>query len=62
MGTCLAMGHGVGVAAAQAIKDGVAARSVNMRRVQEILLRQGAYLGERLQAIATPAPVPKQRS
>lgn len=62
MGTCLAMGHGVGVAAALAVQAGVAVRSVNVRQVQETLLRQGAYLGERFQPIPVPVPLPGQRN
>lgn len=42
---CMVTGHAAGVAAALAAKDGVAARAVEVGKVQKVLREQGAYLG-----------------
>ncbi|MHB1416195.1 MAG: FAD-dependent oxidoreductase [Chloroflexota bacterium] len=62
MGTCLAMGHAAGVAAALAVQSGAAVRAVDVHKVQETLLAQGAFLGERFEALRVPAPLPRQRA
>lgn len=54
MAPCMAMGHATGTAAALAAQQGIAPRQLDIRLLQQTLLQQGAYLGER--AIeATPA-------
>lgn len=46
MGTCMGMGHAVGTAAALAIQEGATPRQLDVSKLQQVLLRQGAYLGE----------------
>jgi hypothetical protein len=41
---CIALGEAAGVAAAVAVKDGVEARKVNVKEVQDRLLAQGMLL------------------
>ena len=41
---CMNIGQGVGTAAAIAVKDGVEPRNVDVRKVQESLMRQGVEL------------------
>jgi hypothetical protein len=45
IGTCLVTGHGAGAAAALAVKDGVLARDINIRKMKSLLAQQGAWLG-----------------
>ena len=45
MATCMLCGHGAGVAAAVAVKAGVACTAPPIRDVQRELLRQNAHLG-----------------
>ncbi len=42
---CVVTGHAAGVAAALAVKHGVAARDVPVQEIQQVLKSQGAYLG-----------------
>lgn len=44
MGTCMAMGEAVGKAAKVAFLDGVAPAEVNIKRLQQELIAEGAYL------------------
>jgi hypothetical protein len=46
IGTCMAMGQAAGLAAAQSAKEGTAPRAISLPALQEILRRQGAYLGD----------------
>jgi len=45
IGTCLVTGHGAGAAAGLAVKDNELPRKINTKKLKEILLRQGAWLG-----------------
>ncbi len=47
MGTCMGMGHAVGAAAAMAVQGGMTPRQLDVQRLQQELLDQGAYLGAR---------------
>ncbi len=47
MGPCMMMGQAAGTAAAMAAEERVELRNVDVARLQEKLLQQGAYLGER---------------
>ncbi|MGM0401835.1 MAG: FAD-dependent oxidoreductase [Chloroflexota bacterium] len=47
MGTCMATGHAAGTAAALSTGEGVSPRGLDMELLQQTLLAQGAYLGER---------------
>ena len=47
MGTCMGMGHAVGTAAAMAAQAGRTPRELDVQKMQQELLRQGAYLGAR---------------
>ncbi len=49
MGPCGAMGQAAGTVAALAAKQDATPRSVEVRMVQEALLREGAYLGKRME-------------
>jgi hypothetical protein len=44
MATCMAMGEAAGRAAAQAVKENVTPREVDMPRLQATLREHGAYL------------------
>lgn len=44
-----AMGEAAGAAAALAVRDGIQPRAVSIPELQQILVRQGAWLGERIQ-------------
>ena len=46
MATCMAMGHGAGVAAAFAAQEEIPTRQVDIARLQSILRSHGAYLVE----------------
>jgi hypothetical protein len=46
MSTCMALGEAAGTAARIAVADGVTPRKVNVDKVREALLAEGAYLGE----------------
>lgn len=48
MAHILAIGEAAGVAAAQSAKDGTSVRNVNIKAVQERLLKQGAEIGQGL--------------
>ena len=48
MPPAMAMGEAAGTAAALAVADGVPPRRVPVRALQARLVRQGAYLGERI--------------
>ncbi len=56
MGTCMALGQAAGTAAALSAQKAALPRALDHRVLQETLLHQGVYLGERLKSIA---PVPK---
>lgn len=45
MPPCIAMGEAAGITAALAARDGIAAGDVPYQKVQQILLKNGAYLG-----------------
>lgn len=45
MPPCMEMGHAAGVAAAQAIKDDCLVRDVNVKAVQEQMVKEGSFLG-----------------
>jgi len=45
IGTCLVTGHGAGAAAGLAVKDNELPRNINTRKLKELLLKQGAWLG-----------------
>jgi hypothetical protein len=49
MGPCCAMGQAAGTAAALAVQQGVSPRALDIRQVQEALLKEGAYLGRRFE-------------
>ncbi|HYH10913.1 MAG TPA: FAD-dependent oxidoreductase, partial [Thermomicrobiales bacterium] len=44
-----AMGEAAGAAAAIAVRDGTQPRGVSIPALQQVLVRQGAWLGERVQ-------------
>ena len=44
MGTCMAMGHAAGTAAALAAQHGLGPRQIDVRFLQETLSEQGAIL------------------
>ncbi len=44
MPSCMAMGHAVGIASAMAIDEGVSIREIEVKKLQETLLKQGAIL------------------
>lgn len=46
MATCMAIGHAAGAAAALAARAGASTRQVDVRRLQDMLREQGAYLAE----------------
>jgi len=48
MGPCSAMGQAVGTAAAMAVNAGTTPRALSIKALQDTLLRDGAYLGERV--------------
>lgn len=54
---CIGMGQAAGTAAAVAAADGAAVRAVDVRRVQQRLIAQGAPLDE---ALAQPIPEPSR--
>ena len=45
IGTCLVTGHGAGAAAGLAIKEKENPRNINTRKLKQLLLQQGAWLG-----------------
>ena len=45
LASCLTTGHAAGAAAALAVKTGRRPREVDIAQLQQLLLRQGAYLG-----------------
>ena len=45
IGTCLITGHGAGAAASVAVGSGTTVRDVDMKAVQNVLKKQGAYMG-----------------
>lgn len=45
IGTCLVTGHGAGAAAGLAVKENELPRNINTRKLKELLLKQGAWLG-----------------
>jgi len=45
IGTCLVTGHGAGAAAALAVKDRQIPRNINIKKLKNLLIEQGAYLG-----------------
>ncbi len=45
IGTCLISGHGAGAAAGLAIKDNTLPGDLNIKKLKQILLKQGAWLG-----------------
>ncbi len=47
MGTCMGMGHAVGTAAAMAAQADMTPRELDVEKLQQELLDQGAYLGDR---------------
>ncbi|MFM9970826.1 MAG: FAD-dependent oxidoreductase [Burkholderiales bacterium] len=51
-GPCLAMGQAAGTAAAMAIKDGVAARRIDVTKLQSRLESDGVFLGKQTEAIS----------
>ncbi len=59
MGTCMAMGQAVGVAAARSIQNGVSPRNLDVKALQTVLLQQGAFLGNRFLAPESQAPTPE---
>ncbi|MHB1416691.1 MAG: FAD-dependent oxidoreductase, partial [Chloroflexota bacterium] len=59
MGTCMAMGHATGTAAALAAQQGVAPREVDVHLLQQTILQQGGFLGEAL-APLKPTPIPRR--
>lgn len=50
-GICFALGEAAGTAAAQSVSEGTALRDVAVRRLQNQLLRQGAFLGGSVEAV-----------
>jgi hypothetical protein len=49
-GTAMGMGHAAGTAAALSTQEGLAPRNLDARQLQETLLQQGAYLGDRFES------------
>jgi ribulose 1,5-bisphosphate synthetase/thiazole synthase len=49
-GTAMGMGHAAGTAAALSAQRGLSPRNLDARWLQETLLQQGAYLGDRFQS------------
>lgn len=49
MGPCSAMGQAAGTAAALAAQQGGSPRALDIRQVQQTLLKEGAYLGKRFE-------------
>lgn len=49
MGPCCAMGQAAGTAAALGAQQGVPPRALDMREIQQALLKEGAYLGRRFE-------------
>lgn len=49
MGPCCAMGQAAGTAAALAAQQDVSPRALDVRQVQDALLKEGAYLGRRFE-------------
>ena len=45
IGTCLVTGHGAGAAAGLAVKEKENPRNINTRKLKQLLLNQGAWLG-----------------
>lgn len=45
IGTCLITGHGAGAAAALAVKDREKPDKINIKKLKDLLLKQGAWLG-----------------
>lgn len=45
IGTCLVTGHGAGAAAGLAVKEKENPRNINTRKLKQLLLQQGAWLG-----------------
>jgi ribulose 1,5-bisphosphate synthetase/thiazole synthase len=45
IGTCLVTGHGAGAAAGLAVKERENPRNINTRKLKQLLLNQGAWLG-----------------
>lgn len=59
MGTAMALGQAAGTAAALSVQKAALPRALDYRVLQETLLQQGVYLGERLKSM-TPVPRPPQ--
>jgi hypothetical protein len=45
IGTCLVTGHGAGAAAGLAVKENESPRNISTKKLKELLLQQGAWLG-----------------
>jgi hypothetical protein len=45
IGTCLITGHGAGAAAGLSVKDGIRVRDLDINKLKEVLIKQGAWLG-----------------
>ncbi len=45
IGTCLVTGHGAGAAAGLAVKEKENPRNINTRKLKQLLMQQGAWLG-----------------
>jgi len=45
IGTCLITGHGAGAAAGLAVKEGQTVRNLDRKKLKNLLLKQGAWLG-----------------
>jgi len=45
IGSCLVTGHGAGAAAGLAVKEGTEARNLDINKLKELLMQQGAWLG-----------------
>ncbi|MCL4534300.1 MAG: FAD-dependent oxidoreductase [Bacteroidetes bacterium] len=58
MGTCMGMGQAAGAAAALSLKQGVSPRELEVKGLQQLLLQQGAFLGERFLEAEPPAEHP----
>jgi 2-polyprenyl-6-methoxyphenol hydroxylase-like FAD-dependent oxidoreductase len=56
MGTAMGLGHAAGTAAALSLQAKVSPRDLNVQQLQQMLLRQGAHLGDRFLPIEQPVP------
>ncbi|WP_043581932.1 FAD-dependent oxidoreductase [Geminisphaera colitermitum] len=60
-GPCYAMGHAAGIAAAMSLKSGVSFADVDITRLQEKLIAEGAVVNDPLQPKSQPSPNGKKR-